>query len=53
MTLVEPKLTDKEIGDIMAWDDQTVSRIRKSYVDETSIVIAIGERIQRGLAANL
>lgn len=53
MALVESKLTDKEIGDIMAWDDATVSRTRKSYVDETSIVVAIGKSIRRGLALNL
>jgi len=39
------KLTDQEIAGLMGWSATSVSRIRHVYVDQTAIVVAIGERI--------
>lgn len=41
-------LTDKEIGDVMAWTPERVGNIRRVYVDQSSIVVAIGKRITNG-----
>lgn len=38
-------LTDQEIADILGWTTKEVSRIRAKYVDQTRVVVAIGERI--------
>lgn len=38
-------LTDKEIGDLMGWAPEQVSEIRTHYVDDTAIVVALGERL--------
>lgn len=38
-------LTDREIADIVAWSEDSVSRIRKVYVDDAQVVVAIGRRI--------
>lgn len=38
-------LTDEEIANIVAWSPQNVSRIRRVYVDDAAVVVAIGRRI--------
>lgn len=45
MLLTEWGLTDREAADIMAWSPERVSEIRKVYVDQARVVVALGERI--------
>lgn len=45
---LETDLTDAELADIMAWEPTRVGNIRRMYVDQSSIVVAIGERIAAG-----
>lgn len=37
--------TDQEAGDIMGQSRDQVARIRRTYVDQTRVIVAIGERI--------
>lgn len=39
------KISDEEVADIMGWSPAEVVRIRRAYVDQTSVMIAIGQRI--------
>ncbi len=39
--------TDREIADTMGWSPERVSGIRRVYVDQSKVVIALAERIQR------
>lgn len=43
-------LTDAQIADITAWSEQNVSAIRRTYVDDAAIVVAIGQRISTAMA---
>lgn len=45
-------LTDREIADIVAWSPENVSRIRRVYVDDTAVVVAIAERMKRIASAD-
>ncbi|MCT2398483.1 tyrosine-type recombinase/integrase [Novosphingobium mangrovi (ex Huang et al. 2023)] len=45
MTLPGGSLTDDQIAMIMGWSANQVAAIRKRYVDEAAIVVAIGKRI--------
>jgi integrase len=45
MTLPGGGLPDSQIAMIMGWSESQVSAIRKRYVDEAAIVVAIGRRI--------
>lgn len=45
MTLPGGSLTDDQIATIMGWSTAQVAAIRKRYVDEAAIVVAIGKRI--------
>lgn len=47
--LCRARLTDREIADIVAWSDQNVASIRKTYVDDAAIVVALGERIRQAV----
>lgn len=38
-------LTDKEIADVVAWSPENVSSVRRHYVDDASVVVALAERI--------
>jgi integrase len=42
---VQPPLTDEQIAEIVAWSPANVAEIRRIYVDDAAIVVAIGERI--------
>ncbi len=42
-------LTDEEIANIVAWSPQNVARIRRTYVDDAAVVVAIGRRISAAL----
>lgn len=50
LTLPGKRLTDGEIGDLMGWDPKNVSAIRKRYVDDAAVVVALGRRIARATA---
>lgn len=43
--ITECELTDEQAGEILAWSPKRVSRIRRVYVDDASVVVAIGARI--------
>lgn len=47
--MIGPNLTDQEIADIMGWSPEEVLRIRRVYVDQTAVVVALGERIKRAV----
>lgn len=42
-------LTDEEIANICAWSVDSVSRIRRTYVDDAAVVVALTQRIRRVL----
>jgi hypothetical protein len=42
-------LTDREIADIVAWSPANVATIRRTYVDDAQVVIALSERMRRAL----
>jgi hypothetical protein len=42
-------LTDEEIADIMGWSPQQVAAIRRVYVDQARVIVAIGPRIRGAL----
>jgi len=42
-------LSDQQVADMMAWSPQQVADIRRVYVDQVRVVVAIGERIRRAL----
>jgi hypothetical protein len=39
-------LTDDEIANIVAWSPQNVARIRRVYVDDAAVVVALGRRLK-------
>lgn len=45
MLIADVELTDEQAGSIMAWSKERVAHIRKVYVDDARVVVAIGERI--------
>lgn len=45
MLIAECELTDEQAADIMAWSPKRVSSIRRKYVDDARVVVAIGARI--------
>lgn len=45
LLLAECGLTDEEAAPIMAWSKERIGRIRRVYVDDARVVVAIGERI--------
>lgn len=45
--MTETDLSDQQIADIMGWAPDKVARIRRVYVDQSSVIMAIGERIKR------
>jgi integrase len=44
--LTESDLTDREAAEIMGWSPERVADIRRVYVDQARVVVAIGERIR-------
>lgn len=46
--LILAGLTDAEVAEIMAWSVEKVSGIRRTYVDQSRVIVAIGERIANG-----
>lgn len=47
--LILAGLTDQEAADIMGWSPDQVSGIRRVYVDQARVIVAIGERIANSL----
>lgn len=41
-------LTDEEAGNIMGWSPDRIATIRRIYVDQARVVVAIGQRIASG-----
>jgi integrase len=41
-------LTDTEIAEVMGWSPQRIGNIRRTYVDQSRVVVAIGQRIAAG-----
>ena len=50
--MAQTDLNDQEIAEILGWSPQEVARIRKVYVDQRATVVAIGQRIARGVNRN-
>lgn len=42
-------LTNEEIANIAAWSVDSVERIRRTYVDDAAVVVALSERIRKAL----
>jgi integrase len=42
---IQPALTDEQIADMLAWSRENVGQVRRMYVDDAAIVVAIGRRI--------
>lgn len=45
--MTQTDLTDHQIADIMGWAADKVARIRRVYVDQSGMIVAIGERVAR------
>lgn len=43
--LILSGLSDTEVANILAWSPNQVAGIRRVYVDQSSVIVAIGERI--------
>ena len=43
--LCRAQLSDEEIANIVAWSPQNVAEIRRRYVDDAAVVVAIGQRL--------
>lgn len=47
--LILAKLSDLEAADIMGWSSDQVTGIRRVYVDQASVIVAIGQRVRNAL----
>lgn len=47
--IMDPPLTDRQIAELVSWSEHNVGRIRRTYVDDAAVVVALGERISRAL----
>lgn len=45
MTHPTARLTDREIADLLGWSETQVADIRKRYVDDSAIVVALAKRL--------
>ncbi|WP_301750462.1 tyrosine-type recombinase/integrase [uncultured Erythrobacter sp.] len=46
--LILAGLANAEVADVMGWSVEQVSGIRRTYVDQSRVVVAMGERISQG-----
>lgn len=46
LLLTETELTDREVADIMGWSPDRVAGIRRVYVDQSKLLLALGRRMQ-------
>jgi integrase len=44
--MTRAQLSDETVADIMGWSPDEVARIRRVYVDQQAVAVAIGERIR-------
>ena len=49
MTIPGAPLTDEQIASVMGWTREKVAAIRRRYVDEAAIVVAIGAHIAKAM----
>lgn len=49
MTEAAKPLTDRDIANVMGWSEQQVGEIRKHYVDDKAIVVALTRRLGQGV----
>jgi hypothetical protein len=42
-------LTDRQVADIVAWSESNVSGIRRTYVDDAAVIVALSRRINAAL----
>lgn len=47
--LILANVTDKEAADVMGWSANQVAGIRRVYVDRSSVIVAIDQRIASSL----
>jgi integrase len=47
--LCRTDLTNEEIANILAWSPDSVETVRRIYVDDAAVVVALSERINRAL----
>jgi integrase len=47
--LIKAGLPDEQVADVMGWSPEQVRGIRRVYVDQGQIAVAIGERLRTGL----
>jgi len=47
--LCRARLTDEEIANIAAWSVANVASIRRTYVDDAAVVVALAERIRQAV----
>ena len=45
MTHPTARLSDREIADLVSWSEPQVAEIRKRYVDDSAIVVALTRRL--------
>lgn len=50
--LILSGLTDQEVADVMGWGTDRIANIRRVYVDQERVVVAIGRRIAEGSSVN-
>ena len=48
--LCKAGLTDSQIAEVVAWSPQNVADIRRTYVDDAAVVVAIGKRLFAAMA---
>lgn len=46
--LVRVRLTNEEIARIVAWSPDNVDRVRRIYVDDAAVIVALADRISAG-----
>ena len=47
--IISKPCTDQEVADVMGWSPQQVTQIRRVYVDQAAVVVAIGRRRNRSV----
>lgn len=46
--LILAGLADADVAEVMGWPLERVSGVRRTYVDQSRVVVAMGERISQG-----
>jgi hypothetical protein len=45
--LIRARLADQEIAEVTAWSTDRIANIRRVYIDQSSLVVAIGARFAK------